>query len=79
MGKVLLFINLTRVTYNSEINHYSLNLVLGSSLTVLQLLLYMILFTQWLQKVGAKGMQNWVEFLYNYFSSFQMGPLPLIL
>jgi hypothetical protein len=67
MGKVLLFINFKRVTYNSEIFHCSSNLVLGFASTMLQLPSHMLLFTKWLQNVGARGIHKRVEFLYYYF------------
>ena len=75
-GKSTSFINFTRIHYNSEIGHCSSNLVLGSSSTILQLISYMLLFTQWLQKVGTRGIQNRVEFFYSYFSLPNGTPTP---
>jgi hypothetical protein len=42
-GKVIIFINLTKVTYNAEIIYYSSNQVLGSSSIVHQPLPHMLL------------------------------------
>jgi hypothetical protein len=43
MGKIILSINLTKVTYNGEINYCSSNLVPGSSSTVHPSLPHMLL------------------------------------
>jgi hypothetical protein len=42
-GKVIIFINLTKITYNGEIGYFFLNLVLGSSSIVHQPLPHMLL------------------------------------
>ena len=34
------------------------------------------ILTQWLQKVGARGMENWVDFLYYYFPPPNGTPTP---
>jgi hypothetical protein len=46
--------------YNDKANHCSMNLVLGSSSTILQLLFSILLFAQGWLKVGTRGMLNWV-------------------
>ena len=50
--KYFFIINFTKATYNDEDNHYSMNLVLGSSFTMHQLLTHLLLFfveiTKWL-------------------------------
>ena len=48
--KYLFIINFNKSTYNDEVVHYSMNLVLGSSSTILQLLCFVSLFSQgWLK------------------------------
>jgi hypothetical protein len=82
MGKVILSINLKKVTYNDEISYCSSNLVLGSSSTMHQLLPHMLLVFSshimvakyWGKRSTKKGR---VYFLL--FFLFQMGPLPLLL
>jgi hypothetical protein len=56
--KYFFIINFTKATYNDEADHYSMNLVLGSSSTVLQLIFSILLFAQGWLKVGTKGMLN---------------------
>jgi hypothetical protein len=58
--KYFFIINFTKATYNDEADHCSMNLVLGSSSTVLQLLFSILLFAQGWLKVGTRGMLNWV-------------------
>jgi hypothetical protein len=58
--KYFFIINFTKATYNNEAGHCSMNLVLGSSSTVLQLLFSILLFAQGWLKVGTRGMLNWV-------------------
>ena len=52
-------INFTKATYNDEANHYSMNLVMGSSFTVHQLLTHLLLFffeiKKWLHNLGKRG------------------------
>jgi hypothetical protein len=72
--KYLFLINLTKLTYNGEIGHYSPNLVLGSSSTMHQPLPHMLLLTKWLQKIGAKGIQKGVEFLCYYLPPLKWDP-----
>jgi hypothetical protein len=53
--KYLFIINFKKSTYNDEADHCSMNLVLGSSSTVLQLLFSIFLFARgWL-----KGWDKW--------------------
>ena len=56
--KYFFIINFTKTAYNDEADHYSTNLVLGFSSTVLQLLCSILLFAQGWLKVGKKGMLN---------------------
>jgi hypothetical protein len=56
--KYFFIINFNKSTYNVEASHYSKNLVLGSSSTVLQLLFSIFLFAQGRLKVGTEGMRN---------------------
>jgi hypothetical protein len=58
--KYFFIINFTKETYNDEADHYSTNLVLGSSSIVLQLLFSILFFAQGWLKVGTKGMLKWV-------------------
>ena len=53
--KYLFIINFNKSTYNDEANHYSMNLVLGSSSIVLQLLCSIFLFAQGWLKGWDKG------------------------
>ena len=49
------------LAYNDEVDHYSsMNMVPGSSSTVLQLLFSILLFAQGWLKFGTRGMLNWV-------------------
>jgi hypothetical protein len=77
MGKVLLSINFTKVTYNGEISHCSMNLVLGSSSTVHQPLPLVLLFFsshKMVANLGARGIQKRAEFLCYYFLLFKWDP-----
>jgi hypothetical protein len=56
--KYFFIINFNKSTYNDEAGHCSMNLVLGSSSTVLQLLFFILVFPQGWLKVGTKGMLN---------------------
>jgi hypothetical protein len=56
--KYFFIINFKKSTYNDEAGHCSMNLVLGSSSTVLQLLFSIFIFAQGWLKVGTKGMHN---------------------
>jgi hypothetical protein len=58
--KYFFIINFNKSTYNDEADHCSMNLVLGSSSTVLQLLCSILLFAQGWLKVGTKEMRNQV-------------------
>jgi hypothetical protein len=81
-GKVILFINLTKVTYNGEISYCSLNLVLVSSSTVYQPLPHMLLFFsshKMVAKDWGKGNKKKGRVSFLLFFSLQMGPLPLLL
>ena len=56
--KYFFIINFNKSTYNDDADHYSMNLVLGSSSNFLQLLFSILLFAQGWLKVGTKGMLN---------------------
>jgi hypothetical protein len=78
-GKVILSINLTKVTYNGEIGYCSSNLVLGSSSTMHQPLPHMLLLFSshtMVAKGWGKGNEKWVEFLYYYFPPPNGTPTP---
>jgi hypothetical protein len=53
--KYFFIINFNKSTYNDEVNHYSTNLALGSSSTILQLLFSIFLFVQGSLKCWDKG------------------------
>ena len=53
--KYLFIINFNKSTYNDEVGHCSMNLVMGSSSTVLQLLCSIFLFAQGRLKGWDKG------------------------
>jgi hypothetical protein len=79
-GKVILSINLTKVTYNGEIGYCSSNLVLGSSSTVHQPLPHMLLLfsshkmvaKDWGKGNTKKGRVS----LLLFFSLFKWDPYP---
>jgi hypothetical protein len=79
MGKAFsLLLKMIQLT-KAETGHRSLNLILGSSSSVLQLLC----FESPLAQGKAKGLGQW-EYLngksfFAIFFLFQMGPLPLLL
>jgi hypothetical protein len=80
--KVILSINLTKGTYNGEIGYCSSNLVLGSSSIVHQSLPHMLLLFishTMVAKDWGKGNTKMGRVSLLLFSSFQMGPLPLLL
>jgi hypothetical protein len=76
--KVIIFINLTKVTYNGEIGYCSLNLVLGSSSTMHQPLPHMLLLFishKMVAKDWGKGnTKKRAEFLFSYFSLLKWDP-----
>jgi hypothetical protein len=80
LEKYFFIINFTKATYNDEADHYSRNLVLGSSFTVHQLLTHLLLvfveITKWLQNLGQRGIRIRVEFLYCLFPPFKWDPYP---
>ena len=76
--KYFFIINFNKSTYNGEAGHCSMNLVLGSSSTVLQLLYSIFLFAKGRLKVGTKGMRNRVQFIY-YDSPLSNGTHTLLL
>ena len=53
--KYFSIINFNKSTYNDEVGHCSMNLVLGSSSIVLQLIFSIFLFAQGWIKVWDKG------------------------
>jgi hypothetical protein len=53
--KYLFIINFNKSTYNDEADHCSMNLVLGSSSTIIQLLFSVFLFAQGWLKGWDKG------------------------
>ena len=78
-GKIILFIIESESTYKkAETGHHSLNLILGSSSSILQLLC----FKSPLALGKAKGLGQW-EYVngQSFFAIFflQMVPLPLLL
>ena len=78
--KYLFIINFTKATYNDEDDHYSTNLVLGSSFTVHQLLTHFLLFfveiTKWLQNLRQRGIRIQVDVFYYIFPPFKWDPYP---
>jgi hypothetical protein len=78
--KYFFIINFTKESYNDEVIHYSMNLVMGSSFTVHQFLTHLLLFfieiTKWLQNLGQRGIGIWVEFLYYVFPLLEWDPYP---
>jgi hypothetical protein len=81
-GKVILFINLTKVTYNGEIDYYSSNLVLGSSSTMHEMIPHMLLLFsshKMVAKDWGKGNKKKGRVSLLLFFSFKMGSLPLLL
>ena len=81
--KYFFIINFTKETYNDEADYCSMNMVLGSSFTVHQLLTHSLIFfveiTKWLQNLGQRGIRIRVEFLYYDFLLLSNGtPTPFI-
>jgi hypothetical protein len=79
-GKVIISINLTKVTYNGEINYCSSNLVLGSSSTVHQPLPHMLLLFNshtMVAKGWGKGNTKSDRVSLLLFSSSKWDPYPL--
>jgi hypothetical protein len=78
--KYFFIIKFTKETYNDEAGHCSMNLVLGSSFIVHQLLTHLLLFfveiTKWLQNLGQREIRIWVEFLYYVFPPFKWDSYP---
>jgi hypothetical protein len=80
-GKVIISINLTKVTYNGEIGYCSSNLVLGSSSNVHQPLPHMLLLFsshKMVENNWGKGNTKKGRVSFLLFFLFQMGPLPLL-
>jgi hypothetical protein len=78
--KYFFIVNFTKENYNDEDGHCSMNLVLGSSFTVHQLLTHLLLFfveiTKWLQNLGQRGIRIQVEFIYYDFPPLKWDPCP---